>query len=84
MICDSRFESEIGGAQKRVDKRGLSRNPFAFMDLLEISQTLPKGQTTGFDGTRPLRNCNPDRIRSGIRMAGFGGIWRDLTGFGGT
>ena len=61
--------------------RGLSPNPFAFMDLLEISQILPKGQTTGFDGARPLRNCNPDGIRSGIRMAGFGGIWRDLGAF---
>ena len=51
------------------------------MDLLEISQTLPKGQTTGFDGMHPLRNCNSDGIRSGIRKAGFQN--RDLTGFGG-
>ena len=30
-------EDLAGGAQKRVDRRGLSPNPFAFMDLLEIS-----------------------------------------------
>ena len=63
----------FGGAQKGVDKRGLSPNPFTFME----------GHMTGFEGARPLRSCNPDGIRSGIRMAGFGGTWRDLTGFGG-
>ena len=69
--------------ERGVDTRGLSPNPFAFMDRLEISQTLPNGQMTGFDGTRPLRNCNPDGIRTGIQMAGFGGIWRDLEAFDG-
>ena len=85
---ESTWNGKNWWSPKGVDKRGLSPNPFMFMDLLEISQTLPKGQMTGFDGTRPLRNCNPDGIRSGIRMARFGGIWRDLirrvlAGFGG-
>ena len=31
----------------------------------------------------PCENCNPDGIRSGMRMARFGGTWRDSTGFGG-
>ena len=44
----------FGGAQKGVGKRGLSPHPFVFMDLLEISQTLPKEQTTGFDVARDL------------------------------
>ena len=65
-----------------LTKGGLSPNPFAFMGLLEISQTLSQGQTTGFDGMRPLRDRHPDGIWSGSRIKGFGRKWRDLGAFG--
>ena len=72
-------QEQLVEPKRGLDKRGLSPNPCTSMDRLEISH----GQTTGFDGTRPLRNCNPDGLRSGIQMAGFGGMWRDLEAFDG-
>ena len=78
---------------KAVHERGLSLNPFAFWDLLEISWTLPTAQTTGSDGTSPLRTTSSTGFHRGVgwqdlaeyRKWGFGGVWRDsgaLVGFG--